>query len=246
MFSLVEGQSKHNVALMDGRVIGVKRVDGNVVSQITGHKVIPRISEEKAVASVTYICAASGFGKSTLCGQMAMEFKKRNKNKDIYLFSRTDYRDDKAFRKLKPIQIPLDDELVENPIGLHLVPNGSLLIFDDCLKLQSKLVQEALLKFLYDILEHSRKYSIKVIITSHDILPNNRELKTIIHNELTQLVVFPSAKVQRIMYVLKQYFGFTKKQIEEVLLLGKTSRWVAITALHPLVLITPTSVRIQS
>jgi hypothetical protein len=180
-----------------------------------------------------YIAGPSGSGKSTVASELAHQFHNIYPKKPIYIFSRTDSRKDPAFSKLKPIQVTVDESLVEDPIDItNEVTEGCLMIFDDCGTINNDKVRKAVEKLMADIMEVGRKLDCNIIITNHLIIANEKKLARTIMNELSMLTVFPkSGSAQQIRYALKTYWGMTSKQIEEVMQLK--SRWLRISKNYP-------------
>ncbi len=183
---------------------------------------------------VNYIAGPSGSGKSTVAAELGQQFKNIYPNKPIYIFSRTDSRKDPAFAKLKPIQVDINESLIEAPIDIteEVTEDGCLMIFDDCGTINNDKVRKAVEKLIMDIMEVGRKLNCNIIITNHLVIPNEKKLARTIMNELTVLTVFPkSGSAQSIRYALKTYWGMTNKQIDEVMQIQ--SRWLRISKNYP-------------
>jgi|SRR5580698_3772196 hypothetical protein len=183
---------------------------------------------------VEYIAGPSGSGKSTIACKIAMQFRKIYPKKLIYILSRTEAKDDPAYVKLRPIQIPIDEELIENPIDLtqEITEEGCLIIFDDCNTIHNDKIRKEVEKIMADGMEIGRKLNCNMIITSHLVIPNEKKFARTVLNELHVLTVFPkSGSSQQIRYALKQYFGLDNTQIDKILKLK--SRWVRISKSYP-------------
>jgi len=191
---------------------------------------LPKIDER----SVDYIAGPSGSGKTTYASTLATAFKRIYPEKDFFIFSRTDCRNDPAFSKIKPIQITINESLFENPIDITKELNqGCLVLFDDCNTIQDDKQKKAIDKLMADIMEVGRKLKIWIIITNHLVIPNEKKIARTIMNEMQSLTVFPkSGSSQQIKYCLKQYYGLSNKQIEGILNLP--SRWVTILKNYPM------------
>lgn len=183
--------------------------------------------------SVDYVAGPSGSGKSTITSLMANEFKKKFPRRPIYIFSRTDSRDDPAYRHLKPKQIELDT-LLESPIDItREIPGGCLMIFDDCQTIQNNELKKEVDKLMEDAMEVGRKIGCWMIVSNHLVIPNEKKLARTIMNEMHSLTVFPkSGSSQQIRYALKTYFGLNNKQIDQIL--DTKSRWVRINKSYPM------------
>jgi len=183
---------------------------------------------------VEYIAGPSGSGKSTIAAGLAFQFRKMYPKNKIYIFSRTDAKDDPAYAKLRPIQIQMDESLIEDPIDLaeEITEEGCLIIFDDCNTLHNDKIRKEVEKLMADGMEVGRKLNCNMIITSHLVIPNEKKFARTVMNELQMLTVFPkSGSSQQIRYALKQYFGLDNKQIDKILKLK--SRWVRISKSFP-------------
>lgn len=195
-----------------------------------GKGVILPVPSDKS-RDITYVAAPSGAGKTTYAAQLANNFKLMYPNLEIFVFSRKDV--DKAFEKLNPTYIPINDDMVKNPIDLTKeLKEGALVIFDDIATIPNKKQKDAVDKLISDIIEVGRSYNVHIIVTSHLVIPNEKNLARIIMNELTSITFFPRAgSSQQIKYALTKYFELTKEQINEVLDID--SRWITIFKHHP-------------
>lgn len=182
---------------------------------------------------VVFIAGPSGSGKTTVAVKLAKDFKKLHPKRDIYLFSRTKYEDDPAYAKLKPMQVMLDQTLVDQPVDIETeVRKGSLLIFDDIGTINDENVRKAVNSLAMDIMEVGRKMHLTIIITSHLINMSDRKFSRTVHNELQTFTFFPkSGSLYQIRYNLKNYWGLSNKQIDEIANLP--SRWVTMIKSYP-------------
>jgi hypothetical protein len=198
-------------------------------------KLEPLLDMEKR--DIAYIAGPSGSGKSTFAVMLIKRFLKVYPEKDFFLFSRTDYKTDPAFNGMKVNQVTINESLIKEPIDITKeLTGGCIVLFDDCNTIQDDKVKKAVDKLLADILEVGRKLGIWTVITNHLVIPNEKKIARTVLNELYSLTVFPkSGSVQQISYVLKQYFGLDKKQIEKIIKLP--SRWVTIHKNYPMYVI---------
>ena len=183
---------------------------------------------------IEYIAGPSGSGKSTMAALLASRFKRVYPERPVIIFSRTEARNDPAFSHLKPAQVSIDEDLIENPIDItkEISHEGCLLIFDDCTTIHNDKVKKEVEKLMADAMEVGRKLNCNMIITSHLVIPNEKKLARTLLNEMTVLTVFPkSGSSQQIKYTLKQYFGLDNKQIERIINLK--SRWIRISKTYP-------------
>jgi len=184
--------------------------------------------------SVDYISGPSGSGKSHYAADLARSFQFMHPDKDIYIFSRTEPKNDPAFKKINFIPIPIDDSIVTDPIDItRELTRGCLVIFDDCNTIIDDKQKKAVDNLMSDIMEVGRKLDIWIIITNHLVNPNEKKLGRTIMNEMQTFTFFPkSGSAHQIKYCLQKYFGLSNKQITAILNLP--SRWVTIHKNFPL------------
>lgn len=186
--------------------------------------------------NVSYITGPSGSGKSTYAAKLLESYKKNHKKSEIYYFSRTPVVDDPAYAKIKPIQVRIDQSLVDDPILVEDIERNSMTVFDDISSIHSKTELKEVEHIVIDLLETGRKYKRNVILTNHLINPNNKSFGRTVLNELHSLTFFgKSGASYQINYTLKNYFGLSNKQIDEILKLP--SRWVTIFKTFPMVVL---------
>ncbi len=187
--------------------------------------------------SCVYICGQSGSGKTEKMLSLIKPYIKLFPRKKVFLFSRTRYQEDPAYKKygISPIQITIDDQLLTNPIDITTElndPNGSIVLFDDCATVQADKLRECIDKLIMDILEVGRKLGITTIITSHLIIGNKRSTSRVILNECNIWCLFPkSGSLQQAKYALKEHVGMAPKQIDR--LMNLQSRCVSIHKSYP-------------
>lgn len=191
---------------------------------------LPGITER----SVHYIAGPSGSGKSTYAANLVKVFKKIYPKNDFFIFSRSDVKNDPSFKKLKYMQIPIDEDIIENPIDITKeITAGSIILFDDCNTIQNDKHKKEVDKLMADIMEIGRKLNIWIIITNHLVIPNEKKIARTIMNEMQHLTVFPkSGSSQQIRYCLKQYYGLNNNQIDQIL--NYPSRWITISKNYPM------------
>lgn len=240
MLNLKDGQpiAKINSGKFKGEVIYLQRDDidpedynGCQKIDLKKNTLSPLLNTDER--QVCYVAGPSGSGKTTYAVDLAKTYKKIYPKRDIYLFSRTDYHDDPAYMKLKPIQVTLDDSLVMEPIDIEEeITPGSLIIFDDCNTISDKAVRDAINDLITDIMEVGRKLKIWLILTNHLVNPNEKKFGRTVMNEMQAFTFFPkSGSAYQVKYCLKNYFGMSNKQIDEILDLP--SRWVTVLKNYP-------------
>jgi hypothetical protein len=182
----------------------------------------------KKIIEKIYISAPSGAGKSVWAGRWVKEYKKMFKDRDVYLFSSV--REDEALDKYDPIRVPLNRELLENPIAPEEIED-SLTVFDDIDTIRTPMVKTFIKGFIDWLLEQGRHHKIRMLITSH-LLSDYKHTRRVL-NEATAVVVFPRAGsgTYQIKQFLKTYCGFDKVQTKKFINLK--SRWVAIYRSYP-------------
>lgn len=219
----------------DGKIIYINEDDkvksGNLGKEFEVDdgklEIIPNIDQRETV----YIAGPSGSGKSTFAAKYIQKYKKLFEENPIYVFSR-DNGGDPEINKLKPVYVPITDDLVNNPIDITEEMQDSLILFDDCNTIMNDKIKKSISKLIQDILEVGRKLNIYIVLTSHLVIPNEKKDARVIMNEMHSLTVFPkSGSSQQIAYALKTYFGLNKNQIEHIL--GLDSRQVTIYKSYP-------------
>ena len=188
-------------------------------------QILPRID----ICEKLYISGVSGSGKSTYVGKYISEYinNKSFKNNNIYVFSSVD-KDD-SLDKYNIIRIPIDDDLIDEPLLIEDFKN-SLTIYDDTDTIKNKNYRNAINDIKGEMIEIGRHYDARCIITSH-ILTNYASTRQIL-NECTSITFYPkSSGVYHIKNYLKVYAGLDKKQIDKILKLN--SRWITIYRTYP-------------
>lgn len=179
-----------------------------------------------------YISGQSGSGKSYYCYLYADYWKKLNKDKDIYVFSTI--TQDETLDKIKDLQRIdiLDPEFIESDLPLEEFEN-SLVVFDDVENISNKKIKKKVYDIMNNILMTGRHLNISVLTTTHNITKGN-ETKTILA-EAHSITLFPKTTGNRTLnYVLGEYFGLDKQQIQKIRKLP--SRFITITRTYPSVI----------
>lgn len=204
--------------------------DGENNITFKGGTLIPILNVNER--EVSYIAGPSGSGKSTYAANLITNFKKIYKKADCYFFSRTNYKDDPAYKNLKLIQIKINDDLINDPIDISEIPENSLVVFDDVTTIRDETLKNEIQKLACDILEVGRKLKLYIIFINHLVNPNEKKFGRTIMNELQSLTFFPkSGSSHQIKYCLKNYFGLAKEQIDNIFKLK--SRWITIKRNYP-------------
>ena len=197
---------------------------------------IPDVSTRE----IDYVCGKSGSGKSTTVGKKALNYKRLNPDKPIYIFSMIDK--DPAIDMLGGKRIKIDNNLVDNPIDIqNEIHDGALIIFDDVNPdtIVDKKLVKAIEVLKLKILEYGRKNNIYLIVSSHLISPNDKKFGRVILNELTNLVVYPhGGSLGQQVYVLNKHLGYTKN--EAIKYMKLPSHWIQFSNSYPSYILTET------
>jgi energy-coupling factor transporter ATP-binding protein EcfA2 len=184
---------------------------------------VPDTTKER---EILYITGPSGSGKSTYTRKYLEQYKKKYKNREIYLFS--SLPSDESLDKIKPKRIKLDESMYTDPIKVDEL-SESICIFDDTDVISEKKVREAVYDVLNQVLEIGRHYKIHCVVTNH--LPTNGKDTRRILNEAHTVTYFPHSAGGKIKYMLEEYVGLDKKQI--AYMKKQNSRWATIYKNYP-------------
>lgn len=188
---------------------------------------------------VIYIAGPAGSGKSTYVAEYVKLYKKLYPDAKIILFSKVE--DDPAFEDIDFKVIPIDEDLVENPLQIEEATDDTLFVFDDIDTISDKNILKSLQNFISQCMELGRHKNIQCIITSHLINGNDKKYTRTIMNELHTLTIFPhSGSSKSIKYCLGEYFDIEKKDIQKIL--QTNSRWVTIYRTYPKIILTENKV----
>jgi len=190
-----------------------------------------------------FFSGQSGSGKSKLCGEFGMEYRKGhpydpNNEEDpgyrIFLFSRKDY--DKAYDDKIPglIRIPLNRQfitLTQRPAEGQSDPiekfADSLLIFDDFESIQVPEILKAVIEFKNSAFQLGRQYNIDVCSIQHKSLGGSKTVVDLC--EANILVMFPKANLGETTKILQKYCHYDKQEMARILDEDtKKERWIAI------------------
>ena len=149
----------------------------------------------------------SGSGKSAYTRKYLEQWRKKNKDKGIYMFS--SLPEDESLDEIKLKTIRLDASLHENLIDMEFA--DSVIIFDDIDVISDKKVREEVYKILNKVLEIGRHHRITALCTNHQ--PTNGEDTRRLLNESHQVVYFPHSASGGLEYQLTGCLGLEKKQV---------------------------------
>ena len=199
-------------------------------------QVLPR----RDLVEKLYIAGVSGSGKSTYTGKYIEKFKKMFPNMELFVFSSVS--EDKAFDKYNPIRIPIDEDLINDPLMIQDFED-SLTVFDDVNTIKDKILRTSVLDIQAEIIEIGRHYNARCIITSH-LISNFHSTRQIL-NECTSITFFPKSSGQyHIKNYLKTYVGLDKHQIQYIL--NIPSRWITIYRTFPSYIVWENGIQILS
>ena len=183
-------------------------------------KFVPMVNT-KTEREVLYITGCSGSGKSTFTRMYLEQYKKKYKNREIYMFS--SLKEDKSLDSIKPKRFIIDESLYLDPIKVDDLKESAV-IFDDIDVISDKRIKEAVYNTLNQVLEIGRHHSVTVVVTNH--LPTNGIWTRRILNESSIYVYFPASAGGQVKYLLTENLDIDKKQIKYWKQCN--SRWVLI------------------
>ena len=194
---------------------------------------IQHTPNKKTERSILYITGQSGSGKSYYTKDYAQTYQKMYPKNEVYLISAVqDVSTIDKIKKLRKIDI-FKPVFLEVDVPLEEFKD-SLVIFDDVDSISNKTLKKKVWQIMSDILTMGRHYNISAIITYHVATAGN-ETKLIL-NESQSITIFPSASGGRTLrYLLDQYLGLDKKQIERIKKLD--SRYCTIVKSYPKVVL---------
>jgi energy-coupling factor transporter ATP-binding protein EcfA2 len=185
---------------------------------------IPDTTKER---EILYITGASGSGKSTYVRKYCEIYKKKYKDRPIYIFS--NLKEDESLDSIHPQRIKISEDLVSDPINAEDLAD-SICIFDDVDCIKEKPIREAVIKVMNECLEVGRHFKITMLITNH--LPLDRQFTRRVINEAHSVVYFPqSALGMQTTYMLTNYLGLDRKMIKFIR--KQKTRWACVSKTYP-------------
>ena len=185
---------------------------------------VPDTTKER---EILYITGPSGSGKSTYTRMYIEEYKKKYKDREIYLFS--SLKEDESLDKIKPKRFKIDDNLWKDPLNAEELKE-SVCIFDDIDVISDKKIKEAVYSIMNNVLEIGRHFSIAAIITNH--LPTNGRDARRILNESMSYTFFPHSAGGKIKYLLQEYLDIDKAMVKYFK--NANSRWCTVFKNFPM------------
>jgi type IV secretory pathway VirB4 component len=171
------------------------------------------------------IQGASGAGKTTVTNSYIKEYHRCYKKNPIYFFSVLDSDDSLDEKLVKRVNI--DDSWITDPLTIDDVKN-SLVVMDDVEMIKDKNIKQAIFDFINSILTTGRHTNTSIILTVH--YPNNKYIRNFL-NECHCFVYFPMGSGRATHYVLENYIGLDKKDIQKIKKMH--SRWCCVFKNYP-------------
>jgi len=192
-------------------------------------QLVPDTSHER---DIMYVTGQSGSGKSYFIKEYLKEYKKKFKDRPIYLFSYLD--EDETLDEIKPTRINVGDNLLKDPIKAQDLKD-SFVIFDDCDCIKDKKYKDAVLSIMNECLQTGRHFNISMACVSH--LPTDRGFTRMMINESHYVIYFPQSGLGRqTNYLLENYLGMDKDLIKKIRRMK--TRWCCVGRHYPLFIMT--------
>ena len=190
---------------------------------------------------IAYVTGQSGSGKSYYTAQLAQEYHKAYPKRPVYVIS---YLDECSIldklKFLKRIKIKNENFLTETIETADL--KDSLVIFDDVDCIGDKKIKAKVFSLLRKVLETGRHANVSIVYTSHTSC-NGQDTKAIL-NEYHSVTIYPrTCGGKTLKYLLENYFGLNKAEIETVKKLP--SRFVTLMKTYPPVVFTQNEVYVR-
>lgn len=178
-----------------------------------------------------FISAPTGSGKTFFTGSMIMEYKNRDPDKKVYIFS--PYEQDKSI-----------DERIDEKDYVRITPDDyklekmadSLVVLDDIECLENDIQQRNVNKMTRRLLQAGRHHKIDTVVINHTLMDFAKTKKII--GESNFIILFPNnGNDAEITRYCKTYIGLSKPEIEKIIRV-KDSRWVMIHKGSPFYIVT--------
>jgi len=195
--------------------------------KIANESKFQQVPDTTTERQILYITGPSGSGKSTYTRMFLEEYKRKYKDREIYLFS--SLKEDESLDKIKPKRFKMDDTLWKDPLNAEELKE-SVCIFDDIDVITDKKIKEAVYKIMDNVLEIGRHFKITAVITNH--LPTNGLFTRRILNEAHCYIFFPHSAGGKIRYLLQEYLDIDKKMVSYFK--NANSRWCCIFKNFPM------------
>ena len=195
--------------------------------KIANESKFQQVPDTTTERQILYITGPSGSGKSTYTRMFLEEYKRKYKDREIYLFS--SLKEDESLDKIKPKRFKIDDSLWKDPLNAEELKE-SVCIFDYIDVITDKKIKEAVYKIMDNVLEIGRHFKITAVITNH--LPTNGLFTRRILNEAHCYIFFPHSAGGKIRYLLQEYLDIDKKMVSYFK--NANSRWCCIFKNFPM------------
>lgn len=205
-----------------------KKMNTEIITETGKMFPVPTLDMRQCV----WISGPSGVGKSYWVAQYVEAYKKMFPNNDVYLFSNV--AKDPVLDKLGLTRIPINDDLIDDPIEMSELEN-SLVIFDDIDSFADKALEKVILKLQADILTTGRHTNTYCLSTDH--LGLNFHKTRLNLAESTAFVIYPRGGNVHIMRtMLSKYAGLPREQVDQIV--KDDSRWVYVNKSFPKYIVT--------
>ena len=178
-----------------------------------------------------YICGQSGSGKSFFTTNYVKQYKKQFPKRDIFVISSIE--EDKSIDSLKPKRINvMHPEFMTEEFSAQDFKD-SLVIADDVDVFPTR-IKKKVMTIVNSILQIGRHFNVSLCFTTHS--PTNGAETKILLSEAHIITVFAKTTGSRALkYLLDNYLGMDKKQIEK--LKKMKSRAVSVIRGYPQVVL---------
>jgi hypothetical protein len=197
------------------------------------------IPNQKMGFDVIYLCGAMGQGKTYQTCKIGEMYRRIYPENNIYIFSQKDK--DPSFDDSKTLgarRVLINETFNNKEIDIVKSKefHNSMLIFDDFMSFSNKNTVKNICDLLIQCITLGRQYHIYTVITSHLFYTcKNRDLYMNLYNEVQKIYWFRGVNAYQLRYVLKNYWGYSNKQIEGFLNFDRNSRYTMINR-YPAVL----------
>lgn len=175
-----------------------------------------------------FITGAPNCGKTYFLNEYVKAYKKIFE-REVFLFTCVEVDDTLAKDEELYIRVPIDDNLLEEPLKLEDLSN-SLCVFDDIESSEYPKATNYAYSLLSQLCKAGRHNNISVAFINQECRMG-KKTKAIL-TMLTRLVIFPqSASFYQTSKLLADYIGISKGQIIDILKMK--SRWVVINRSTP-------------
>lgn len=190
---------------------------------------------------VMYISGASGSGKSHYISIYVKNQLKMFPDTRCLLISKI--TDDPAFKDIPFKVVPITDNLIKEPLEYEEADEDSLFVFDDIDTISNEKLRKSVYNFLNQLVELGRHKRIKVLITCHLLIGNDRKQSRTMINESNTITIFPDGLAPRqAKYALTGHANLDGEQVDKIL--AMKSRWITIFKRSPQLILTETEVRL--